>query len=177
MLELLSERRNGAAGSKRFRRSVVRATASMTSHACSEHASTTLRFKFKRRVPPTPDPGARMDIAALNQHLAGIALAFSAGLLHRADPPAPHFHFPPAACRGEGGAETSAGWPTWAVVGLIFVAYCLGGFFPPRRLLRACLRRLHGLRPAPPAAEEPHPRLHPEGPALARRRPRALFDD
>ena len=104
-----------------------------------------------------------MDLNSFNQLIAGISLAFAAGLTHRPVQPAPHFHFPAAPSCEEVDQPAAPGWPSWAVCLAIFVAYFLGGVYPSARIGRGLLARLvRWLDVATPASSSEPPSLFRE---------------
>ena len=116
-----------------------------------------------------------MDVASYYQRIAGISLAFAAGLLHRAEHPAPHIHLPQAVCprEVEVEAEFTASGSWGALVGVFTVAYFLGVFFPPERLVRYLIRfYLRGRSPsATTTSAEPSAELRADAGAHSRRVP------
>ena len=120
-----------------------------------------------------------MDNLALHQRIAGVALAFAAGLLHRQELPAPHIHLSAPVCPVESCAGEPAGWSSGTLVGCVFVAYFVGCVFPPRRVLRTLISYLLlGPRPTSSSSSSSRSTRAPgAGAATSPESPPALFVD
>lgn len=125
----------------------------------------------------SPRPALRgqwMDLNSFHQLIAGISLAFAAGLTHRPVQQAPIFHIP--ACEVGPPCPSEAGWSTEALALAAVVAYLVGSVLPAstlQRVVSRLLRRYAG----PPAAS-----TSSASPSTTSRRrsasaPRALFED